>query len=172
MAMPEHRRSEFSKLFSEFAASYPTIPDGKRHVQRYPECRRQGEENYRAVLEASQRGADVTDLVLLKLLPYENTAPNREKGAWVHIAPSVTKDIRSWFEGAGWTKAEDWPKIAGAILGFIQRCLADPGHVSAACGEFAALPYSKGLQTGMLTPILNAVLSGNSRKRDFHAAAR
>jgi 5-methylcytosine-specific restriction enzyme B len=53
--------------------------------------------------------------------------------------------------------SEDWPKISKAILEFIQRCLADPSQLSEACNEFSNLPYSKGFQTGMLTPILNAL---------------
>ena len=157
MTIEPQKVQEFAKLFSEFAASYPSSPEGQRHIQRYPECRQQGEANFQAAVASAGRGEDVTDFVLLKLLPYENTAPNRGRGAWIHIAPSVTKDIKSWFEGARWTKPEDWPKIAQAILGFVQRCAGDPSQLPAACAEFAALPFAKGLQTGMLTPILNAL---------------
>jgi hypothetical protein len=157
MTIEPQKGQEFAKLFSEFAASYPTSPEGQRHIQRYPECRQQGEANFQAAVASAGRGEDVTDFVLLKLLPYENTAPNRSRGAWIYIAPSVTKDIKSWFEGAGWTKPEDWSKIARAILGFVQRCVGDPSQLPAACAEFAALPFAKGLQTGMLTPILNAL---------------
>jgi len=59
-----------------------------------------------------ERGEDVTDLVLLKLLPHNDTEGNRERGAWVHIAPAIQKDIKTKYEGAGWTKPEDWPAIA------------------------------------------------------------
>jgi 5-methylcytosine-specific restriction protein B len=157
MTIEPQKVQEFAKLFSEFAASYPSSPEGQRHIQRYPECRQQGEANFQAAVASAGRGEDVTDFVLLKLLPYENTAPNRGRGAWIHIAPSVTKDIKSWFEGARWTKPEDWPKIARAILSFVQRCVGDPSQLPAACAGFAALSFAKGLQTGMLTPILNAL---------------
>jgi MoxR-like ATPase len=157
MTIEQQKVQEFAKFFSEFAASYPNSPEGQRHIQRYPECRQQGEANFQAAAASAGRGEDVTDFVLLKLLPYENTAPNRSRGAWIHVAPSVIKDIKSWFEGAGWTKPEDWPKIARAILGFVQRCVGDPSQLPVACAEFAALPFAKGLQSGMLTPILNAL---------------
>jgi hypothetical protein len=157
MTIEPQKGQEFAKLFSEFAESYPGSPEGQRHIQRYPECRQQGEANFQAAVASAGRGEDVTDFVLLKLLPYENTAPNRRKGAWIHIAPAIIKDVKSFFEEAGWTKPEDWPKIARAILGFVQRCVGDPSQLPAACAEFAALPFAKGLQTGMLTPILNAV---------------
>ena len=39
----------------------------------------------------------------------------------------------------------------------MQRCNEDPEKLSEACAEFARLPYVKGFQTGMLTPILNAL---------------
>lgn len=45
---------------------------------------------------AADRGEDVTDLVLLNLLPYEVTAGNREKDAWDTLSlPS--KGIRDQF---------------------------------------------------------------------------
>ena len=93
MTIEPQKVQEFAKLFSEFAASYPSSPEGQRHIQGYPECRQQGEANFQAAVASAGRGEDVTDFVLLKLLPYENTAPNRSRGAWIHIAPSVTKDI-------------------------------------------------------------------------------
>jgi 5-methylcytosine-specific restriction enzyme B len=151
------KREEFRKLFTEFLASYPGSSDGQRHIQRYPEGRQQGEANFKQAVAAAGRGEDVTDFVLLKLLPHNDTAPNRARGAWIHIAPSVIKDIKSWFEGAGWTRPEDWPKVAQAILTFVQRCVQDPSQLPAACTDFTALPFVKGFQTGMLTPILNTL---------------
>lgn len=91
------------------------------------------------------------------MLPHTDTAGNREKGAWVHIAPAIQGNVKKWFEGARWTKPEDWPAISDAILRFVQRCNDDPQQLSEACAEFARLPYAKGFQTGMLTPILNAL---------------
>jgi 5-methylcytosine-specific restriction enzyme B len=61
------------------------------------------------------------------------------------------------FEAAGWTHPEDWPKIATAILRFVKTCADNPSTLASACQEFAGLPYTTGLQTGMLTPILNAL---------------
>jgi hypothetical protein len=39
----------------------------------------------------------------------------------------------------------------------VRRCDEDPDRLAEACAEFAGLPYVKGFQTGMLTPILNAL---------------
>jgi 5-methylcytosine-specific restriction protein B len=104
---------EFPGLYEEFINSdYLDSLDGMRHLDAYEEERVQGRRNFESVLEARERGEDVTDLVLLKLLPHNDTEGNRERGAWVHIAPAIQKDIKTKYEGAGWTKPEDWPAIA------------------------------------------------------------
>ena len=60
------------------------------------------------------------------------------------------------FEGAGWRK-DGWAEVADAILGFVRRCDEHPDQLYEACKEFSDSPYSKGFQTGTLTPILNAL---------------
>lgn len=155
--LAKQRRAEFVDLFEEFLSSYLSTPDGQDHLAAYKRGREQARQNYEAIVAAAERGEDITDLVLLKLLPHADNAANREKGAWTHIAPAITGDLKAWFEGAGWTQPEDWPRIAQAILQFVRRCYENPGQLAAACAEFSDLPYSKGFQTGMLTPILNAL---------------
>lgn len=162
MSIEPHKVQKFTELFSEFVANYLTSSDGQAHIQLYSKGREEGRANFKEVLAAVQRGENVTDLVLQKLLPHANTDGNRAKGAWIHIAPSVNKDVKAWFEGASWTKADDWPKIAQAVLKFVSRCNDAPNDLSIACAEFNELPYTKGFQTGMLTPILNAL-----RQDDF-----
>lgn len=156
------RRAEFARLFKEFAASYPATKAGKQHVAFYHTGREQARANYAAIIAAADRDEDVTDQILLKLLPHINSQPNRDRGAWIHVAPAVTKDIKIWFQGAGWTKPEDWPQVAQAILTFIRKCVEMPAELAPACEAFAASPVTRGLQTGMLTPILNAL-----RPNDF-----
>ena len=112
-----------------------------RHLDAYEEGRPQGRLNFEFVLEARERGEDVTDLVLLKLLPHTDTKGNRERGAWVHIAPAIIGDLKGWFQNKAWTKPEDWPAISEAILRFVQRGNDGPEQLSEACAEFARLPY-------------------------------
>ena len=97
----------------------------------------------------------------MKLLPYNDSQANREKGAWIPIAPAITGNLKKWFEKSKFTKHEDWPQVAHSILNFISRCYENPDQLSEACNEFAKLKYSKGFQTGMLTPILNALKPEN-----------
>lgn len=148
---------EFIELFEEFVDSYPNTSQGITHTAAYAQQREIASRNYSAIAKAADAGEDVTDSVLLKLLPHNNTPKNNQRGAWIHIAPAVKKDIKEWFEGATWTKPEDWKKVSLAILNFIRRCNKNPDELSAACKEFAELAYSKGFKTGIITPILNAL---------------
>jgi hypothetical protein len=158
MQIDANKHWQFERLFEEFLDSYPNTPDGQFHIRTYPQVRKEARRNYKQVVDASERRDDVTELVLLKLLPYNNSKSNREKGAWVHLAPVITGDLQKWFEASGWTRPDDWPRIARAILDFVRRCFEKPPDLRAACQEFDSLPYSKGFQTGFLTPILNALL--------------
>ena len=156
--MPRFAKMQFPGLYGEFVGSgYMQTLDGMHHLEAYEKGRAQGRLNFESVVEASDGGQDVTELVLLKLLPHNDTAGNRDRGAWVHIAPAIRGDVRRWFESKRWTRPDDWPAIAEAILRFVRRCDEDPERLDEACAEFAGLPYAKGFQTGMLTPILNAL---------------
>jgi len=157
MTIETEKVQKIGSLLDEFVANYPATSAGKEHVQLYVRGREQGRANYQAVLTAVRNGEDATTLILEKLLPHANTKGNRAKGAWIHHAPSVIKDVKKWFEAAKRTKGEDWSKIAQAILSFVTRCTDAPGELSDACAWFVGLAYTKGFQTGMLTPILNAL---------------
>lgn len=157
LAGTQGKDTELEDLFEEFVETYVDTEKGQAHLETYPRQRLEATRNWTEIKERKAAGEDVTDLVLSWLLPHGNSRGNRERGAWTHIAPAVTKDVRSWFEGAGWTKAEDWPEVARAILRFVSESLESPESLAEACDEFAANPLSKGFQSGMLSPILNAL---------------
>ena len=148
---------EFVRLFQEFLSSYTYTPAGLRHIAAYEEQRQQGKRNFEAIATAADFGEDVTEAVFLQLLPYTNSGNNRQRGAWIHNAPCINGDLKRWLEKLGWTKSEEWSFIAQAILRFVRHCNDEPSQLLAACAEFLEVPYSKGLQIGMLTPILHAL---------------
>jgi hypothetical protein len=154
----ESRRKKLERLLTEFKTSFLDASNGQKHINTYEKQREVGRQNFEMISAMQARGEDITDLVLIKLLPHANNSVPREINAWIHIAPAINKDIKSWY-GAGTKgrKNEEWPDIARAIFKFIQRCANDPHDLPAACAEFSALPYTKGFQTGILTPILNAL---------------
>lgn len=149
--------AEFKSLFEEFAGEYFLSEAGKEHIGSYDRLRESGRRNYDRVVRRARAGEDVTDEVLLKLLPYINSPANRAAGAWMPVSPAIRRDIKGWFENAGWVKPGTWPEIASAILEFLGKCEKSPSDLASACEEFRSSPYSKGFGTGMLTPILNAI---------------
>lgn len=153
---------EMESLFAEYVSDYLTTPVGREHQARYEEVRRVGRRSFREIVSAREAGEDVTDRVLLELLPHTDSAAHRESGAWIHVAPAIMGDVRTFFEAAGWREPGDWEDVARAVLDFVQRCDQEPAELERACVEISKSRWSTGLQTGMLTPILNAL-----RPNDF-----
>jgi 5-methylcytosine-specific restriction enzyme B len=149
-------KDEFSQLFQEFLSYYPYTPIGLRHTAAYEEQRQQGRRNFQAIAIAANSGEEVTERVLLQLLPHQDTANNRQKGAWIHVVPTVTLDM---FEEVEDTKAEDLKNLAKVILNFVSRCNEKPSYLLDACQNFSQLSYAEDFQTEMLAPILNAINS-------------
>lgn len=151
------KRREFKRLFEEFIQDYPHTQSGKDHIAFYPKVRKQATNNYESIQEKVKNGEDTTDDILLKLLPYANTENNITQGAWVHPAPAITGDIKKWFQNLGRQKAENWPMVANEIISFIEKCIDNSSDLEKNCQEFSKSKYSIGFQTGMVTPILNAL---------------
>jgi hypothetical protein len=145
------------ELLKEFAGDYLRTPAGQEHLGAYDRSRARAKENWARVQQAKRDGQDVTDLVLEGLLPHLNSPHNRERDAWIHVAPAITKDLRKWFENKGWANSEDWPSIASAVLALVHRAVDTPAEIGPACREFGASKYSKGIQSAFMSPILNAL---------------
>ena len=145
------KRAEFVELFLEFVNSYLYTSAGLRHTAAYDEQRKQARRNFEAIRGTAESGEDVTEAVLLQLLPYIDSTNNRHKGAWIHHS-GCTK-----FEQKVWTKSKDSSLIAKAVFRFVCHCNDNPKQLSIACSEFWELPYCKEFHMGMLTPILNAL---------------
>lgn len=157
--MKPEKHSEFLNLFREFVSAYLLLPEGEKHSAYYEKGREQARKNLEDIKGALGRGEDIavlTDQILSKLLPYSDTASNRDQGYWISIAPAFSGDLRIKFEAAGWRK-DGWTEVANMVLNFVRRCDEHPDQLSEACTEFSESPYSRGLQTGTLTPILNAL---------------
>ena len=151
------KREEFNKLFQEFLNDYVQSERGQDHINAYPGVKKSAENNFDYILNKKKRGEDITDDVLLKLLPYSESERNREEGAWIHIAPSINANIKKWFENIGWHEKEDWPHVSKIILEFVNNCIENPNNIEEYCFEFSNSQYSTGFQTGMITPILSSL---------------
>ncbi|HBE17847.1 MAG TPA: ATPase [Cyanobacteria bacterium UBA11149] len=152
------KKAEFIRLFQEFVQSYPNTPAGLRRISVYNQQRQERKRNFEAIFSEFESGEEVTEAVLLQLLPYSKSANTLQSADSIDNTPGITKDIKEWFEGANWIKPEDLQKVAVSLLTFIRRCHQYPSQLSAHCQEFSALAYSMGFHTGILTPILNTLL--------------
>ena len=165
------KKTEFAALFIQFVQEYLSQPQGVAHLKQYELDRVQGQKNFAEIQKDTLGEHPPTDKVLQKLLPHTKTVPHEKSGVWISLAPAITGDIKGWFEAVGWTHPDDWPNIACAIYTFVQKSTENPSTLAASCQEFASLPYTRGFQTGMLTPILNAlrpdeyiIINNKSRK--------
>lgn len=155
MIITTEKRDELLSLFQEFV-TYLLTPEGEKHSAYYQRAHEESRKNIENIKFRFDQGEDVTNEVLAKLLPYSDIPSNRENGYWISIAPAFSTDVKIKFEAAGWRK-DGWSEVANAILSFVLRCDEQPDQLSKACTEFSDSPYSKGFQTGTLTPILNAL---------------
>jgi hypothetical protein len=155
--MTPEKRIELEQGFAKYIEQYLLAPEGRQHLDDFARVRAQGRDNYRSVVESRRAGADITDLLLSRWLPHSNSAPNRSRGCWVHVAPAITGDVKKWFENSKWVNKNDWSRVADLIYAFVTRCNDKPDDLESACKDFANNPLSKGFQTGMLSPILNAL---------------
>jgi len=120
MNISPDKLKDFTALFEEFVDSYPNTSKGIKHIKSYSQQRESGRRNYQAIAAEKEAGEDITDRVLLQLLPYRDTKNNRQQGAWIHIGQvGLNNHIKAWFEKLRWTKSEDWHEVANLIFNFI-----------------------------------------------------
>ena len=156
------KQGELAHLLQEFQP-YTQGEAAQTFLGALGNARLAAQQQYRDITALAQRGEPITDAVLLKLLPYADTPRNHWRGAWLHPAPAIVGDLRSWYEAAGWTQPDEWPAIASALLNFVRQSVDDAQQIAAACRSFRLLPYTTGFQSGILSPILNAL-----RPKHYH----
>jgi len=145
------RKSLFLYYSSEFEKNYLIEPAGQRHLSLYKREREKVRKYWEEIKKAKKEGKDITDMVLQKLLPYSNTRHNRENNYRISVAPAITKDIRKWFENAGWQSPENWENVALAIFNLIYKLVEEDNWN--ALKEFEENEtVSKGIKSGFLTP--------------------
>lgn len=154
--IPNEKLSLIKEYFQEFKRNYYNSEQGKKHLDAYQRERELVSGNWELAKQIGENDPSLTNFVLYRLLPYANTRFNREKGNYVSIAPAITKDIKTWFEGAGWQESGNWPTVARAIFDLIKG-LIDEGRWES-LNEFEENHVvSNGIRTGILTPTFYAL---------------
>lgn len=152
--MSTQKQTQLSELFARFVAEVPiTAAD----VETFRHVRHAATQNFAQLAKTDPLTEQHVDPILLTLLPHANTAANRQRGAWIHWSPAIQGELRAWYEASGWTDPCDWPNIAQAIVELVRRCIEHDGEYADACRVFSRSSFSKGFQSGTISPILNAL---------------
>lgn len=151
------KRSQLTSWLREFSSEFAQTAKGAHHAAQYAASRKSGRAFFDEARQRVASGKDATDYILSHLLPHANTAPNRSRDVWMHIAPCVTRDLKEWFEGAAWARREDWPAIARLLFEFFDSSERDPARIAQWCERFRENPLSKGFRAAFLSPMLNAL---------------
>jgi hypothetical protein len=147
-------QNELVKRFQRFRQEYLDTPEGREHRQNQLQEQQDVQEIFEELCAKQQQGADVTDEVLKRLLPYTNTEGNRARGNRVSTWPCISKDIRAWFEGTKWKTSSEWPDTAQWLLDIAeagQRQDWEKWRI------LANKPIRRGFACGFITPIVHCL---------------
>ena len=151
------KRKQLTERYRAFSADYLPSAPAQQYLAALTDSRAVARANYLVLVARAERGEEITEAVLRTLLPHADSTSNRWRGVWIHPAPAIPGDLRTWHEAAGWSKGDEWPMVAAAIFDLVRNVIAEPAQLAVAGQNFTALPYTTGFQSGMLSPILNAL---------------
>jgi len=149
----ESRRLLIQTFANEFKNTYLMEPKGQKHLALYNKEREQVKKYWADIKEKKEKGKEYYKDVLEKLLPYQDTRNNRERGVRISVMPAITKDLMMWFEGANWQTRENWPKVGHAIFDLYYEIIENENY--SAFKKFEDnTEVSKGIKSGFLSPTL------------------
>jgi 5-methylcytosine-specific restriction protein B len=157
LRLSPEKHEELVELLQEFVTDYVQTQEGADHLAKYRQTREAAISNFRTIQEARKQGQELTNLVLAKLLPHADSEANRDRGAWVAVAPAIRGDVRPWFENKGWAQAGDWPRVAQRLWEFVERVVEHPEALDEQVKSLEKSGHGTGFQSGMLSPVLNAL---------------
>ncbi len=140
-----------------FRLEYLDTASGRAHYQMEVSEVKEVQSIYDDLQMKRKSGADITDDVLKRLLPHLNTQGNRQRGARISTWPCITKDIRSWFEGAGWKEPSEWPETALWLLDIVGAGAAEKWTD---WRNLAQQSIQRGFACGFISPIVHCLKPG------------
>ena len=142
------KKEELIKIVEEFKQNYLNTEQGKKHLEAYNKEREETGRIFNEIKERKERGEDVTELILDNLLPIKRKS----------VTPAGVKTIEAYYKRAGESlNQEDLPKLADAVFNLIDGLINNPDDENkqkTIISNFASSPYSRGLQSGIISPVL------------------
>ena len=151
MQISKEKKALYATFAKEYEEKYLLEKVGQTHLALYEAERQMMSIYWSDIKKKHKRGLDITDDVLDKLLPFDNTQNNRASNKRISIAPAITKDVKAWFEAAGWQKKSNWPKIAIFIYKLTYELIENNNFAEMVKFENDSV-LSKGFRTGFLSP--------------------
>jgi 5-methylcytosine-specific restriction protein B len=153
MTISESRKQLIQTFSLEFTNNYLMEPKGQRHLSLYQKEKQEVRKYWEDIKVEKSKGQEYYKDVLEKLLPYQDTRHNREKGYRISVMPAITKDLKVWFENANWQVPGNWPKVGHAIFDLIYQVVENENYD--AFKEFEDNhEISKGIKSGFISPTL------------------
>jgi 5-methylcytosine-specific restriction protein B len=152
MAQGDQGTERVRQQVERFRREYLQTQAGREHQQQMESEPSQVQAVVNDIRKARAAGEPITDLVLRKLLPHTNSRFHRENAYRVSTWPCITKDIRAWFEAAGWKKPEEWDETARLLFEAVEafsRGKSEPWQT------FLESPLRRGFRAGFISPILH-----------------
>lgn len=142
---------ELEERIKSFQEEYLQTPAGQKHLAVTESEPEEVRVVFAEIGEKHRTGQEITDDVLRQLLPHSDSEFHRQNGYRISTWPCIRKDVRGWFEGAGWKKPGDWTVTARLLFEAIEGLIAGdlkPWH------RFLSSEYRHGFGTGFVSPIL------------------
>lgn len=151
------KQRELRSLLGELLEGFLPGESGQELIELYRRTRGEARERFRRTLEAERRGDEVADAVFRGLLPHADTDENTRLETWIWPGASLPGDTLGWLMERHGSRPEDGPRIATAALDFVRQSIEDPSSLPDICRGFASLPYTRGLDSALLSPALAAL---------------
>jgi len=150
-------KEQIKEFVKEFEETYLNKEEGQKHLRAYEKEREEVKRYFDEIKTKDENGEDITDDVIYKLLPNN---PIQDFETFIGKIPRNSvwgvaykgSNVKIWFEGAGWHAEENWPKVAKIVFKLISGLINDGNsqHIK----DFIQSEYSKGFQTGIISPVL------------------
>ena len=142
---------ELEEKIQWYKEDYLDTPVGQKHLTIMEAEFKEVKKVFEEIRTKHNAGQEITDDVLERLLPHTDSKFHRENDYRVSTWPCIQKDVRTWFEGAGWKKPEDWQPTARLIVEAIDGVVNSQRK---AWETFLKSKYRHGFGTGFISPIL------------------
>jgi predicted RNA-binding protein with PUA-like domain len=142
---------ELEQTIQWYREEYLDTPAGQKHLAVTEAEPEEVKQVFEEIRDKHAAGEDITDDVLRRLLPHFDTEFHRKNGYRISTWPCIIKEVRSWFEGAGWKAPEDWPPTARLMFEAIDGLVSGDMR---AWDKFLRSKYRHGFGTGFISPIL------------------